>query len=145
MNIVFLHNAAGFIIGAVTFAIVFSDRTRRERGIFLSNCPAFRDRFSLLLPVGLGVIIGVGGFGPGAIAGMIFVFVRAHRARGRDVSFGSQAAVRLLSSSGPFLLRERSFRPLGGSSAEGHKRTSGLESDWLTNHEFSPTNILCTS
>jgi hypothetical protein len=97
MNKIVLYNAAGFIIGAVIFAIVFSDRIRWERGVFLAflvNIPNLiflyfltvphsgTGSYSLLLPVGLGVIIGAGGFGLGAIAGMIFVFVRAHGVRG---------------------------------------------------------------
>jgi hypothetical protein len=99
MNKILLYNAAGFIIGAVVFAKVFSHRTKWERGIFLTflvnipnlifllfvigpNYGSGRDLYSMLVVVGLVVLVGVGGFGLGAIVGMIFVFVRTHGVRG---------------------------------------------------------------
>src|SRR2546428_5968396 len=70
MNKILFYNAAGFIIGAVVFANVFSHRTKWERGIFLTflvnipnlifllfvigpNYGSGRDLYSLLVVVGL--------------------------------------------------------------------------------------------
>jgi hypothetical protein len=96
MNKFLLYNAASFIIGALVFAIVFSRRTKWEPGIvltFLLNIPNLifllmlvgpnygLELYALKFVAGLVVILGAGGFGLGAIVGMIFVFVRTHGVR----------------------------------------------------------------
>jgi hypothetical protein len=106
MNKIFLYNAAGFIIGAVTFCNRFLGPNQVGTRIFLAflvNIPNLiflyfltvlhsgTGSYSLLLPVGLGVIIGVGGFGLGAMAGMIFVFVRVSRGERPVMSASGQS------------------------------------------------------
>ena len=96
MNTIWLCTAAGFIIGAVVFANVFLHRTKWERGIFLTFLvnipnliflsyvigPKYGVDLNALLLFALVEGLGVGGFGLGAIVGMIFIFVRAHGVRG---------------------------------------------------------------
>ena len=96
MSTIWFCTAAGFIVGVVVFANVFSHRTKWDRGIlltFFANIPNLiflsyvigpnygRDLYVFII---LGFVegLGVGGFGLGAIVGMIFVFVRAHGVRG---------------------------------------------------------------
>jgi len=96
MNTILLCTAAGFIIGVVVFANGFSHRTKWDRGIFLTFLvnipnliflsyfigPNFGRDFYVYLVFGFVEGVGVGGFGLGAIVGMIFVFVRARGVRG---------------------------------------------------------------
>jgi len=96
MNTIWLCTAAGFIIGVIVFANVFSHRAKWERGVFLTFLvnipnliflsyvigPNYGSDLYALLVFGLVEGLGVGGFGLGAIVGMIFVFVRAQSVRG---------------------------------------------------------------
>jgi hypothetical protein len=96
MKVILLCTAVGFVIGAVFFAKVFSHRTKWERGVFLAFLvnipnlillsylvgPSYGRDFYVFIIFGLVEFLGMGGFGLGAIAGMIFVFVRADRVRG---------------------------------------------------------------
>jgi hypothetical protein len=90
MRTILLCTAVGFVIGAVLFANVFSHRAKWERGIFLAflvNIPNLifvssfigpsygRDLYAFMLFAAV-VLLGIGGFGLGAIVGMIFVSVR---------------------------------------------------------------------
>ena len=93
MTTILVCNAVGFVIGALIFANAFSDRAKWERGIFLAfvvNLPNLallyhlispsygRDLYAVML-LGAVEFLGVGGFGLGAIAGMILVAVRRSR------------------------------------------------------------------
>jgi hypothetical protein len=96
MKIILVCTAVGFVIGVVFFAKVFSQRIKWERGVFLAflvNIPNLillsylmgpgygTDPYAVMI---LGAVegFGIGGFGLGAIAGMIFVTVRAHGVKG---------------------------------------------------------------
>ena len=93
MATILFCTALGFLIGAFIFATAFSHRDRWERGIFLAflvNIPSLifvysfigpsdgRDLYAYMFFAAV-VFLGVGGFGLGAIVGMILVAVRRSR------------------------------------------------------------------
>ena len=93
MTTILVCNAVGFVIGAFIFANACSHRARWERGLFLAfvvNLPSLifassfigpsygRDLYADMLFAAV-VFLGFGGFGLGAIAGMILVAVRRSR------------------------------------------------------------------
>jgi hypothetical protein len=91
MDTILLANAVVFVIGAVFFARVFSNR--RKLAIFLAfliNIPNLiflsylisRSDLYAFMFVGFVVASGFGGFGIGAIVGMIYVFIRTNGVRG---------------------------------------------------------------
>ena len=93
MATILFCTALGFLIGAFIFATAFSHRAKWERGLFLAfvvNIPSLifacsfigprygRDLYADMLFAAV-VFLGFGGFGLGAIAGMILVAVRRSR------------------------------------------------------------------